>query len=769
MARLVPAQRLARADAAGASVRARHGVGGGAPPAARAAGSREDPPAWPLPRARAGRVLVRAAPVPSSEEWGGVIGPAPHGPPPEAATDAAAEVTARGAPARSGRSVDAEPGDAEVVPTVARDAGDFGRGDGRVATAREAEPESPVGASAPARAPDPGAVAALRAEDGADETPGAVRATPHTAPASVPSASVPSAVVRSVDAASTPAPGVSAPSLVAGAAAGALTVSDPRQPESDGVTGVDPRPEGIPQFTQGAPHDGPTASAAGLVGSAAAEPAEPPAAAAPGAPPAVPEASVSSLDGPTNGTAPHERTPHERTPLQWLAALREAAAPARPSDGRPTNAAGPRGAAHAGAAPARAATTTPGVAPQGARQEARVGMRGEAPRRKHQDDGPPAPRAADQAAEKPEPARQVPRAAAEGPGRQDDAPSGTPTAPDDVAVPAVAPPPADVGARVVTERLESSAHADHPAHPVAPSTRRFLRPLLGVDPATVRVHRGPAADAFAAAHGADALALASDADGGAPDDVVLGDARAERSPDGLALLAHELTHVARRRTPGYLPPVARDRDGAGADAVDGGADDEAVARSVEHRVRHLARGAADAGAIAAAPPAGRAAAFGADEYDVAPPASAFAADVVAAPVPAPAIGTAAVGTAAVEAPAGEAPAVGPAGRSWGGLPAPWEPLPLALLGAAGPRATGPRAAGPPAGAEAPAGPPAVQRAAADRPVPAAADAPAAAAPRAAARAPAGGGGAPGPDVDALARQVFEAVKRRLAAERRRGA
>jgi hypothetical protein len=42
--------------------------------------------------------------------------------------------------------------------------------------------------------------------------------------------------------------------------------------------------------------------------------------------------------------------------------------------------------------------------------------------------------------------------------------------------------------------------------PVAEPTRRFLWPLIGIDPAAARVHSGAAAAELAASHRADALA-----------------------------------------------------------------------------------------------------------------------------------------------------------------------------------------------------------------------------------------------------------------------
>ena len=99
-----------------------------------------------------------------------------------------------------------------------------------------------------------------------------------------------------------------------------------------------------------------------------------------------------------------------------------------------------------------------------------------------------------------------------------------------------------------------------PASPVQPptaverpatlpdSSRATLRTMTGVDPASVRIYRGPLAERVTAAQNADALT-----DGGA---IALGAGHATDTPETLGLLAHELTHVAQRRTPRFVPPIA---------------------------------------------------------------------------------------------------------------------------------------------------------------------------------------------------------------------
>jgi hypothetical protein len=248
-----------------------------------------------------------------------------------------------------------------------------------------------------------------------------------------------------------------------------------------------------------------------------------------------------------------------------------------------------------------------------------------------------------------------------------------------------------------------------PAEPLAESSRRFLRPLVGVDPADVRVRRDLPAQQAAAELGADAAAVGGE--------VLLGAGHDERSPATLGLLAHELTHVAQQRTPRFVPPVLQASASAPADA----ASDEAVARAVEARVTRAAR-------VAFTPPA--------PGQPATPPAQ------------------------------GLAPPARADASEWGGLPAPWEPMPAwagsawAAAPAAQPGPASPPAAisAPAAPAAASAGPAAVQLAETARsldddvPQPAPAAAP---------------GAAPTPDLDALARQVYTVLKQRLAAERRR--
>jgi hypothetical protein len=105
------------------------------------------------------------------------------------------------------------------------------------------------------------------------------------------------------------------------------------------------------------------------------------------------------------------------------------------------------------------------------------------------------------------------------------------------------------------------------------SARRFLEPLVGVDPASVRVQQAP--PGAAATRGADALTSG--------DDIVLAAGQAGASPQALGLLAHELTHVALARGQGTVtPPIAQDPSAP--DRPTESLDEESLARRVEARV-----------------------------------------------------------------------------------------------------------------------------------------------------------------------------------------
>ena len=180
--------------------------------------------------------------------------------------------------------------------------------------------------------------------------------------------------------------------------------------------------------------------------------------------------------------------------------------------------------------------------------------------------------------------------------------------------------------------------------PLSQRARRFLQPLVGIDPASVHVHRDAIAEHLADVYQADAITVG--------DDVAIAAGHPDDTPETLGLLAHEFTHVAHRREPRFVPPIARmglplsqERRGRSMDEMAAitlsiPEDEEILAQQVERRVTQVAEEQVDQMASLPTVPAGS---------PVEPPAGA---------------GT----TRAVSVPR--------AGRnSWGGLPAPWEPLP----------------------------------------------------------------------------------------------
>jgi hypothetical protein len=286
------------------------------------------------------------------------------------------------------------------------------------------------------------------------------------------------------------------------------------------------------------------------------------------------------------------------------------------------------------------------------------------------------------------------------------------------------------------------AQRDSSPTPLPEDTRRFLEPLVGINPDTVRIYQGALANQVAVEHNADAVTVG--------EDVFVGAGHESGDSAAVGLLAHELTHVARRRDANYVPPTAPSE----AAAPRG---EEALAGAVEAQVLQTARAAEQR--RAELPPGS-------------PPG-------LSLPGPSARQDTATTAWASVPVPSAphliqpEQPRQGPQPNSWGSLPAPWEPLPDWMS------APPPAPAGQPGGngasaspgASAPAGlppsapsvggvAPMVQLAEVGRSVESS-------------TAPATTEGAapdqssPQPDLDVLARQVYSMLKQRLAAERRR--
>jgi hypothetical protein len=188
-------------------------------------------------------------------------------------------------------------------------------------------------------------------------------------------------------------------------------------------------------------------------------------------------------------------------------------------------------------------------------------------------------------------------------------------------------------------------------------TRRFLQPLVGIDPASVRVHRDAEATRLTDAYRADAITVGND--------VEIAAGHTDDTPETLGLLAHEFTHAARQREPNFIPPLVRSASPANSSQPVSGqhstfspliapvvpispepsmaTSEEALALHVERQVRRTAREHQGQ--------------FGQSEQL--------------------GLQTRSVSTASVSGPVDASLPTTPTVTNdpWGGLPAPWEPLP----------------------------------------------------------------------------------------------
>ncbi len=252
------------------------------------------------------------------------------------------------------------------------------------------------------------------------------------------------------------------------------------------------------------------------------------------------------------------------------------------------------------------------------------------------------------------------------------------------------------------------------------STRTFLAPLIGFDPSLARVFVGASASEFTSSLNADGATVATD--------VYLNNGFIEQSAEGLGLLAHELTHVGQNLQPDFVPPMLQNAS----DQQDfTGESFETQARAVEARVTNTASLFVPGMALEAA---------SARQTSTAPS------------VPSNATRS----TADV----------------WNGLPAPWEAMPnlnaspLDFVTVIAPSSVGSSGSSTSTGfapvadvQSVSAQSAGVQLAESDRPAENPDNQPAGAA-----------GGQPQPpaqDMDLLAQQVYEILKRRLSSERRR--
>lgn len=301
-------------------------------------------------------------------------------------------------------------------------------------------------------------------------------------------------------------------------------------------------------------------------------------------------------------------------------------------------------------------------------------------------------------------------------------------------------------------RARPLAPAPPQGQPISMANRAVLEPMLGIDAGSVRVHQGPDAAQAAASLQADALAVG--------EDIVLGAGRQDTDPKTVGLLAHELLHIARQRTPRFVPPALRGtprgtgpgqppfrppfrastgvtpprRAGEPVPSVAHAAEEEAMALVVEAAAIATSRDRARGPTTPGPRPSSSSAPSAMPETPIAPRAGS------PGPVPTDA----------------ETP-------PWGTLPAPWEPLPDepngqsevsggALHREAAP--SDPRATPWPVTTTPP-----IQRAGEERHQGEQASKPHGPEP--------GHEAAAKVDLDALAKQVYTVLKRRLAGERRR--
>lgn len=274
--------------------------------------------------------------------------------------------------------------------------------------------------------------------------------------------------------------------------------------------------------------------------------------------------------------------------------------------------------------------------------------------------------------------------------------------------------------------LDAAPVSEDSAETLTVSAREFLTETVGIDPSTVTVRHSAAAAARTAAYDADAIAAQGEID--------ISPRYGNETPEHLALIAHELTHIARERNDGFIPPIARadppsriPASTAMPNIQQSDGVEEALAQLVENRTHALAR---DSRKVNSVDTRGE----GADSPELnldARPRSAIAGQAYSG--------------------------------FWSGLPAPWEPVPPWMADSPGESA---KSNPPPAGTNAPfehgepGGQVAPRFAARDRNV---ADEPTVLETDERKR----NQHAAHPDPEMLAHEVYEILKRRLAAERRR--
>jgi hypothetical protein len=293
----------------------------------------------------------------------------------------------------------------------------------------------------------------------------------------------------------------------------------------------------------------------------------------------------------------------------------------------------------------------------------------------------------------------------------------------------IAPQRESVATRLLHEAPQTPPSSKGPEGPeplirLSQSTRRFLRPLVGIDPNTVPIYSGPAAEQITSSQHADGISV----DGA----IALRPSQVGETPEQLGLLAHEMTHVARQREPHFVPPIVKALKQSGPSSPKE-FHEETLARRVEAHVADAA-----AGRTMKSP-------------------SGVSANLPHQHVTATSSGPSPKDKRGLNPVASEAEQE----TTWGGLPTPWEPLPhWVTTSLSSPEPVSVRnVSGAPSAPSTSEVASTLQRAEEGRSL----DRPAASGPSGSAE----DSKTVAPDLDVLAKQVYAVLKRRLDVERRR--
>ncbi len=290
-----------------------------------------------------------------------------------------------------------------------------------------------------------------------------------------------------------------------------------------------------------------------------------------------------------------------------------------------------------------------------------------------------------------------------------------------------------------TSNANPRASSQPQSAPLSESTRQFVKPLIGIDVDAVRVHRTPETQRFLENNNADGAAVGHE--------IALPLQANESDPDVLGVIAHELAHVA--QFSGVTPPALATASNLGEMNSQVNSSPEVQALQVERIARNLAeeRSGFDRGV---------------------PINRVFVPPMTRTATPSqPRVFT---NTARADITSQPAPQLYES--EWNGLPAPWEPMPIfeaRVSPSTTPNSSAETTVMPTATFSAPSGfnanttQNAVQFAESSRD----SDTSSSGGSGGSTASPGGGGQSSQPNMEALAKQVYGILKRRLQAERRR--